>query len=134
MAIRETPCHKPERPAVKTVGRLGVGNMVLYFGEREAHNRTRSENECLKQENAELRAAQQQLDAEKRMAQQQCDAGQRTAQQQCDAGQREFMQQQTEINLAMLDLLQLIVDEIRELRAQRNGNGNAANNPETAPP
>lgn len=90
--------------------------MVLYFGEREAHNRT-------KQELAELRAAQQQLDAEKR-----------TAQQQCDAGQREFMQRQTEINLAMLDLLQLIVDEIRELRAQRNGNGNAADNPEIAPP
>lgn len=88
--------------------------MVLYFGEREAHNRT-------KQELAELRAAMRQGDAE-----------QWAAPPQYDAEQREFMQQQAEINRIMLDTLRLLVAEVRELRAQRNDSGNG--NPETAPP
>ena len=125
MAIRETPCHKPERPAVKTVGRLGVGDMVLYFGEREAHNRT-------KQELAELRASLRERDGEQQPAQQQRDREQRTAQQQRDAGQLEFMQQQAEINRIMLDTLQFLVAEVRELRAQRNGSGSADDNPTAA--
>lgn len=81
---------------VKTVGLLGVGDMVLYFREREAHDLTRSENARLKQENSELRAAQ-----------------------------LELVQQQAESNRVMTERMQRLEDEMRLLRSEhRNGTGN----------
>jgi hypothetical protein len=78
---------------VKTVGLLGVGDMVLYFREREAHDRT-------KQELAELRAAQQK------------------AQEQRAEAQQTLMQQQAEDRRLFLEQMRLLQEEIRLLRAQ----------------
>ena len=127
MAIREMRCHKPERPAGKNRWPAGGRIYGSVFWGTAAHNRT-------KQELAELRASLRERDGEQQPAQQQRDGEQRAAPQKCDAGQLEFMRQQAEINLAMLNMLQFLVAEVRALRAQRNGNGSAAGNPETAPP
>ena len=135
---------------VKTVGLLGVGDMVLYFREREAHDLTRSENERLKQElsetraaqqrdaeeraaqqqrDAEERAAQQQRDAEERAAQQQRDAEERAAQRQRDAEHRELMQQQAEATRVVIERMLRLEDEMRLLRSE-NRNGNGSGNPD----
>lgn len=112
---------------VKTVGLLGVGDMVLYFRakedldrEREDHRRTKAEGERLRAENDELRAAQQErweaeyaAWRERRETEERERAAERAAEAQERAAERALYMEQ----------LRLLGDEIRELRAQRNGNG-----------
>lgn len=112
---------------VKTVGLLGVGDMVLYFRakedldrEREDHRRTKAEGERLRAENDELRAAQQErweaeyaAWLERRETEERERAAERAAEAQERAAERALFMEQ----------LRLLGDEIRELRAQRNGNG-----------
>lgn len=115
---------------VKTVGLLGVGDMVLYFREREAHDLTRSENARLKQELTEVRKAQQR-DAEERAAQQQRDAEERAEQRQRDAAQLELMQQQAEATRVVMERMERMEEEMRLLRSEhRNGNGTGSGNPD----
>ena len=112
---------------VKTVGLLGVGDMVLYFRakedldrEREDHRRTKAEGERLRAENDELRAAQQErweaeyaAWLERRETEERERAAERAAEAQERAAERALFMEQ----------LRLLGDEIRELRAQRYGNG-----------
>lgn len=111
---------------VKTVGLLGVGDMVLYFRakedldrERAEHQRTRAESERIRAENEELRASQQ----ERRAAE--------------EAAQREWREtverERAEERVLFMEQLRLLGDEIRELRAQRNGNGNGGSGPDALP-
>ena len=111
---------------VKTVGLLGVGDMVLYFRakedldrEREDHQRTRAEFERTRTEFERMRTEfeeSRQADAQER-------AEERAEERALRAEERAFFMEQ----------LRLLSDENRELRAQRNGNGSAAGNPEIAP-
>ena len=112
---------------VKTVGLLGVGDMVLYFRakedldrEREDHRRTKAEIERIRAENDELRAAQRErweseyaAWLERRETEERERAEERAAEAQERAAERALFMEQ----------LRLLGDEIRELRAQRNGNG-----------
>ncbi len=120
---------------VKTVGLLGVGDMVLYFRakedldrEREDHRRTKAEGERLRAENDELRAAQQErweaeyaVWLERRETEERERAAERAAEAQERAAERALFMEQ----------LRLLGDEIRELRAQRNGNGSRSKQDES---
>lgn len=121
---------------VKTVGLLGVGDMVLYFREREAHDRTKQELDELRAAQQKRDAEQQQRDADLRVEQQQRDAELRAAQQQRDAAQqkrddeqRAAQQQQSEIISAMLEQMRLLQEDVRLLRSE-NRIGNGSGNPD----
>lgn len=142
---------------VKTVGLLGVGDMVLYFRakedldrEREDHQRTKAVNESLRAENEELRAAQRERweaeeaawrerrDAEaaawqERQEQRDAEvAAWRERQERRDAeeaARRDAEAQERAAERALyMEHLRLLGDEIRELRAQRNGNSHGNGN------
>ena len=121
---------------VKTVGLLGVGDMVLYFREREAHDRTKQELADLRvaqqqrdAEQQERAAEQRQRDAEERAEQRQRDAEERAAQRQRDAEHLELMQQQAEATRVMMERMQRMEEEMRRLRSEhRNGSGNPDGN------
>lgn len=112
---------------VKTVGLLGVGDMVLYFRakedldrEREDHRRTKAEGERLRAENDELRAAQQERwEAEAAAWQERRDAEELAWRERRETEERERAAERA----LFMEQLRLLGDEIRELRAQRNGNG-----------
>lgn len=105
---------------VKTVGLLGVGDMVLYFRAKEDLDRERAEHQRTKAENEELRAVlRKRLEAEER--ERAAEAEERAAERAAEAAERALFMEQ----------LRLLSDEIRELRAQRNGNG--GNRPDDAP-
>ena len=116
---------------VKTVGLLGVGDMVLYFREREAHDRTKQELDELRAAQQKRDVEQQQRDADLRVEQQQRDAELWAAQQKRDEEQRAAQQQQSEIISAMLEQMRLLQEDVRLLRSEnRNGNGNGSGNPD----
>ena len=123
---------------VKTVGLLGVGDMVLYFRakedldrEREDHRRTKAESERLRAENDELRAAQQERrEAEAAAWQERRDAEELAWRERRETEERERAaeraaeaQERAAERALFMEQLRLLGDEIRELRAQRNGNG-----------
>ena len=132
---------------VKTVGLLGVGDMVLYFRakedldrEREDHQRTKAESERLRAENDELRAAQRERwEAEAAAWQERREAEELAWQQQREAEARERAeeraaeaQERAAERALYMEQLRLLGDEIRELRAQRNGNGSRNSQDESA--
>ena len=111
---------------VKTVGLLGVGDMVLYFRakedldrEREDHQRTRDDNERMRAESERMRDENERVRAENA---------------ELRAAQLELVQQQAESNRVVIERMQRLEDEMRLLRSEnRNGNGTGNGNPDGNP-
>ena len=109
---------------VKTVGLLGVSDMVLYFRERESHDRERAAHEHTKQELAESRAAQQEAAAQQ-AAERQLFMEQQAAERQQfheqQAAERQFFMEQ-------LNRRDEVIQQLRSESRARNGDGDGNDN------